>query len=159
MERADLEYVGFWPRVGAALIDSLLLGAVCLPVLHAIYGPAYWYDPRTTKGLADFLISWIFPAAAVILFWICRQATPGKIAISARIVDAATGNPPSTGQLIGRYFAYYVSVLPFCLGLIWVAFDRRKQGWHDKLAGTVVVRPRERSPNPVVFDNGSPESR
>lgn len=52
------------------------------------------------------------------------------------IVDVKTGNAASTGQLIGRYLAYYVSLLPFGLGFIWVAFDERKQGWHDKLAGT-----------------------
>jgi uncharacterized RDD family membrane protein YckC len=152
MERSDLEYVGFWLRVGAALIDTLLLGVICWPLLSAIYGPEYWAGSGFIKGPADFLVSWVFPAVAVILFWIYRQATPGKMAISARIVDAATGNPPSTGQMIGRYLAYYVSILPFCVGLIWVAFDSRKQGWHDKLAGTVVVRPRVRSPNSVIFD-------
>jgi uncharacterized RDD family membrane protein YckC len=79
----------------------------------------------------------------VVLFWMYRQATPGKMAISARIVDAQTGGRPSNAQLIGRYFAYYLSMLPFCLGFVWVAFDPRKQGWHDKLAGTVVVRARK----------------
>ena len=83
--------------------------------------------------------------------WIARQATPGKIAIGARIVDAATGDEPTRSQMIGRYFAYYVSTFPLCLGFIWVAFDRRKQGWHDKLAGTVVVRSRHRGPEPVKF--------
>jgi uncharacterized RDD family membrane protein YckC len=42
--------------------------------------------------------------------------------------------------LIGRFFAYFVSIFPACLGFLWIAFDRRKQGWHDKIAGTVVVR-------------------
>jgi len=78
--------------------------------------------------------------------------TPGKIAIGARIVDARTGAKPSTGQLIGRYFGYYVSTIPLFLGLIWVAFDSRKQGWHDKLAGTVVVRDKHRGPEPVRFE-------
>jgi uncharacterized RDD family membrane protein YckC len=62
--------------------------------------------------------------------------------IKARIVDADSAGPPSTGQLVGRYFAYYISIIPLCLGLFWVAFDARKQGWHDKLARTVVVRDR-----------------
>ena len=86
----------------------------------------------------------MLPAVAVILFWIYRQATPGKMAVSARIVDSRTGGRPSTGQLIGRYFAYYVSILPLMAGIIWVAFDARKQGWHDKLANTVVVRTKRR---------------
>ena len=41
---------------------------------------------------------------------------------------------------VGRYLAYFVSTIPLALGLIWVAFDKRKQEWHDKLAGTVVIR-------------------
>jgi uncharacterized RDD family membrane protein YckC len=55
-------------------------------------------------------------------------------------VDAKTGGKPSTGQFIGRYLCYYLSSLLLGLGFIWVAFDSRKQGWHDKLAGTLVVR-------------------
>jgi uncharacterized RDD family membrane protein YckC len=147
----DLEYVGFWPRVGAALIDSLLAAVICLPLVSWIYGSSYWTEPGIVKGPADFLISWILPALAIMLFWFYRQATPGKMAISARIVDARTGGKPGTGQLIGRYLGYYVSTIPLCLGFIWVAFDPRKQGWHDKLAGTVVVRPRARGPEAVKF--------
>lgn len=152
MERDDLEYVGFWPRVGAAIIDSLLIAAICWPLLTWFYGADYWTDTDFVKGPADFLLNWVFPAVAVVLFWVYRQATPGKMAIGARIVDARTGEPASTRQLIGRYLGYYVSIIPFCVGLIWVAFDPRKQGWHDKLAGTVVVRSRKRGPEAVRFD-------
>ena len=151
MEADDLEYVGFWLRVGASLIDTLLVGIICWPIVTWIYGSQYWSNDALVKGPADLLVTWILPAIAVVLFWVYRQATPGKIAISARIVDAETGAQPSTGQLIGRYLAYYVSVLPLMLGFIWVAFDDRKQGWHDKLAGTLVVRPRNRGPAPVRF--------
>ena len=84
----------------------------------------------------------MLPAVATILFWKARQATPGKMALSLKIVDAQTGQPMSTGQAIGRYFAYFVSAIGLMLGYLWVAFDRRKQGWHDKLAGTVVVHAR-----------------
>ena len=54
------------------------------------------------------------------------------------IVDTKSGSKPSTGQFIIRYIGYYVSMLPIFLGIIWVGIDKRKQGWHDKLAGTVV---------------------
>jgi len=155
LKSADLEYVGFWPRVGAALIDTLLIMVVTVPLVTAVYGKQYWISDSWIKGPADFLINWLLPAGAVLLFWIYRQATPGKIAIGARIVDAKTGQPPSTGQLIGRYLGYYVSMLPLCLGLMWVAFDARKQGWHDKLAGTVVVRPKHRGPVAVSFASDS----
>jgi len=152
LDADELEYVGFWPRVGAALIDTLLLMVICVPIVTSIYGWEYWSSDRFIQGPADFVINWVLPAIAVVLFWVYRQATPGKIAISARIVDATTGAPPSTGQLVGRYFGYYVSILPLMAGIVWVAFDPRKQGWHDKLAGTVVVRPRHRSPQPVRFE-------
>jgi uncharacterized RDD family membrane protein YckC len=147
----ELEYVGFWARVGASIIDSILICIIIWPVVTAVYGTDYWLDERFIKGPVDFLVSWVFPAVAVILFWIAKQATPGKMAISARIVDAETGEKPSTGQLAIRYFGYYVAMLPVFLGIIWVAFDRRKQGWHDKLAGTVVVRPKYRGPQAVTF--------
>jgi uncharacterized RDD family membrane protein YckC len=140
MATQELQYVGFWPRVGAALIDTLLLLVVCAPLVTWFYGWEYWSSESVIHGPADFLINWVLPAVAVVLFWVYRQATPGKIAISARIVDAETGAAPSTGQLIGRYLGYYVSILPLMAGIVWVAFDPRKQGWHDKLAGTVVVR-------------------
>jgi uncharacterized RDD family membrane protein YckC len=135
----QMEYVGFWKRVVAAVIDTIVVSLIIGPLLYAIYGPAYFSSDNMVHGPADLLISYVFPALFVIVFWRYKSATPGKMAISARIVDARTGQPPSTGQLIGRYFGYFVSSIPFCLGLIWVGIDRRKQGWHDKLANTVVI--------------------
>jgi uncharacterized RDD family membrane protein YckC len=151
MNNEELEYVGFWPRVGASIIDTLLVMVICMPLATWYYGADYWLTAALIRGPADFVINWILPAIAIVLFWVYRQATPGKMVISARIVDARTGGKATTGQLIGRYLGYYVSTIPLCLGLIWVAFDPRKQGWHDKLAGTVVVRGRVRGPQPVKF--------
>ncbi|MDT3706563.1 MAG: RDD family protein [Thiobacillus sp.] len=142
MQEKELKYAGFWIRTGAAIIDTILVLLVTIPLLVAIYGWAYFDAGQTgiVAGPADFLISWVLPAVAVIAFWIIKQATPGKMAVSTRIVDADSGNAASAGQLIGRYFAYFAACIPLGLGILWVAFDRRKQGWHDKLAGTVVVR-------------------
>ena len=139
------EYAGFWIRVLASVIDTLLMMLIVVPALVAIYGWDY-FDPEKTgfiAGPADLLLSYIAPAIAVIVFWAYRQATPGKMMLSLRIVDATTGSAPTTGQCIGRYLGYFVSAIPFGLGLVWVAFDKRKQGWHDKLAGTVVLRARK----------------
>lgn len=138
-----LEHVGFWKRLLAFLIDVLILVVVSVPLLLAIYGRAYLERARAEGGLAgfwDFVIRWVLPAIAVILFWRYRGATPGKMAISAKIVDAKTGGPASTGKLVRRYFAYLVSFpLTLGLGFIWIGIDRRKQGFHDKIAGTVVI--------------------
>ena len=152
MDNTELEYVGFWPRVWASTIDTVLALIVCIPLLTWIYGYGYWQADAFIQGPADLFINWILPAIAVVLFWVFRQATPGKMAISARIVDARTGGKPTTGQCVGRYLAYFISTIPLFLGLIWVGIDARKQGWHDKLAGTVVVRPKVRGgPEAVKF--------
>ena len=149
----DVEYAGFWIRVGAALIDTLLVVAVTFPLLVWIYGWSYFGEGTSfIAGPADFLISWVVPAIAVVAFWLTRQATPGKMALSLRVVDATTGNTLSIGQSIRRYLGYYVSTIPLLIGLIWVAFDSKKQGWHDKLAGTVVVRAKSRGAEPVKFE-------
>lgn len=155
MEHRELEYVGFWVRVVASLIDTVLLVMIVAPLLVVIYGRGYLeMTGGAVRGAPDLLLSWVLPAVAVIAFWVARQATPGKMLFRARIVDARTGGAPSAGQCIGRYLAYFVSSLPFCLGFIWVGIDRRKQGWHDKLAGTLVVRPRQGDTAPVVFAEG-----
>ncbi len=136
------EYAGFWIRLWASIIDSLLVAVIIGPAIWAIYGPEYFDMTGLVAGPADFLLSWVFPAVGVVAFWIVKSATPGKMATRIRIVDAATGGPPSTRQCIVRYVAYFASLLPFAAGFLWVAIDARKQGWHDKLAGTVVLRRR-----------------
>ena len=133
-------YAGFWIRLWATTIDVVLLLIVTWPLLLWIYGIDYFQSQSVIRGPMDFLISWVFPAIAVVIFWKYKSATPGKMVFSAKIVDAKTGEQPSTVQLIVRYFAYVVSMLPLMLGFLWIAFDRRKQAWHDKLAGTVVIR-------------------
>lgn len=150
---AELEYVGFWARTGASLIDSFLQLLLLVPLLSLVYGRSYWLDAQASvvRGPADFLIGWVLPAVVVLLFWMFKQATPGKMAVGALIVDARSGEPASTGQLIGRYLGYFISLLVFGLGFVWVAFDSRKQGWHDKLAGTVVVRRKGGRAEPVQF--------
>lgn len=120
-----MEYVGFWRRVLASI--------------------TYLSSDNFIEGPIDFLVSCVLPTVATILFWIWKQATPGKMGISAKIVDAKTGNEPSLGQYIVRYLSYFVSLLPLCLGFLWVAFDSKKQGWHDKIAGTVVIGPKKKT--------------
>lgn len=155
MDSNDLEYVGFWPRVGAALIDSLVLLVLLIPALYLVYGGDYFLDEGLIKGPADVLISWVLPAVAYIWLWHKLRATPGKMLVGAEVVDATTGETISLKQAVIRYLGYFLSTAPLCLGLIWVAFDTRKQGWHDKIAGTVVVRRKGGRTQPVQF-KGSP---
>lgn len=134
------EYVGFWKRVLAFIVDSVIVAIVLLAIAIAVYGRRYMELSQGGKTLVfDVVMQVVLPAVAAILFWRYRGATPGKMLVSAKIVDADTHGAPSTGKLIGRYFAYLVSIVPLLLGFLWIAFDKRKQGWHDKLAGTVVI--------------------
>ena len=149
MRTDDLEYVGFWIRVVASLIDSLLALLVIAPIGYLVFGSRYFSGSGTFKGPSDLLISIALPASLTILFWFARQATPGKMMFSSRIVDADTGDVPSSGQWLLRYLGYFVSMLGLGLGFIWVGIDKRKQGWHDKIARTVVVRPKSRTVDPL----------
>ncbi|MXW15108.1 MAG: RDD family protein [Rhodothermaceae bacterium] len=148
----DLKYVGFWPRVGAELVDVLIYAAIAMPLLTYFYGLSYWTADDIIHGPMDVLLSYVVPPVATIWFWVAKQATPGKMVIRAKIVDARTGMVPTTGQHIGRYFAYILSTIPLFLGFIWIAIDARKQGWHDKLAGTVVVSPLDVERKTVDWD-------
>jgi uncharacterized RDD family membrane protein YckC len=140
---SEPEYGGFWIRVGASIIDTVLVLAITWPLLRLVYGPQYWENDVFSLGPLDTLISYVLPALAVIVFWIHKSATPGKMLLGLTIVDAKTGKVPSRAQFIGRYFAYYASMIPFFMGFIWVGIDKRKQGFHDKLAGTFVIRKRK----------------
>jgi uncharacterized RDD family membrane protein YckC len=152
----NAEYAGFWIRVGASIIDSILLMMITYPLLYAVYGWVgldYGVAMQTT-GFVSILVTWILPVAAVIWFWVAKQATPGKMLLSLRVVDAKTGGSLSVGQSIARYLGYFVSSIPLGLGLIWVGIDSKKQGWHDKIAGTVVVRSKQRGTEAVRFPQG-----
>ena len=142
----DVGYAGFWIRFLASVIDSILTFAIIGPILYWLYGKGYFLKAMGLSeadsffpGPADALLNYVLPAIAVVLFWIARQATPGKMALSTKIVDADTFGPLTKGQAIGRYLGYYVSIFGLFIGFLWIAFDPRKQGWHDKLARTVVI--------------------
>ena len=83
------------------------------------------------------------------------------MATQLRLVDEKTGLSISTGQAVGRYFATILSMVIFGLGYLWIVFDRRNQSWHDKLAGTVVIRNRhtERVIFNVSKDNDEEEEK
>jgi uncharacterized RDD family membrane protein YckC len=55
-------------------------------------------------------------------------------------VVSTDGSPITIGKAVLRYIGYIVSSLIFCLGFLWVIWDADKQGWHDKIAGTYVVK-------------------
>jgi uncharacterized RDD family membrane protein YckC len=139
-----VEYVGFWRRVLASMIDTILITAVTFPIMIRIYGLRHvgLSDFSLVRGPIDFLVSYVLPAILIIGFWHFKLATPGKMVISAVIVDARSYGKPSTSQLVARYAGYFLSTIFLFVGFMWIGIDRRKQGWHDKIARTVVISTR-----------------
>jgi uncharacterized RDD family membrane protein YckC len=136
---SQVVYAGFWIRTAATMIDSILLSLVTAPVLLLLYRP-----DRVQGDTTDLLLSSVLSALLVILFWRWKQGTPGKLMFRLRIVDARTGGEPSLRQWCLRYLGYFISSVPLLLGFFWVAWDPRHQGWHDRIAGTVVIHPSRR---------------
>ncbi len=130
-----VRYVGFWMRLLAGLVDLVLVLFIVTPVAVMLFGEG-WTDAR---GLVGFIINWVPLGAAIIAFWMKKGATPGKMLIRAVVVDAQTHASIDIWQGITRYLGYFVSTIPALAGMVCVGVDARKQGWHDKMARTVVI--------------------
>ena len=136
---SENQYAGFWQRTLATIIDSIWLYGIIYTILWFLVGPEI-FSPDTSYTMTQFTFEWVVPLIVVMAFWLIKSATPGKMIFRMKIVDAETFQPVSPARLLLRYFAYFVSTLPLCLGFLWVAWDKKKQGWHDKIARTVIVR-------------------
>jgi len=132
-------YGGFWSRVLASIMDSIWMMIFTSALLWLIWGASQWQTEQS-GGLGGFLLSYGLPFALTLTFWVVKGATPGKMIMGLIIVDARTLERASTTRLLVRYLSYFISMLPLFLGIFWVAFDKRKQGWHDKIAGTLVIK-------------------
>lgn len=142
----QIEYAGFWRRLSATIIDTVLLSIVLTPWLYLIHGSEY-FQALSTRDLAligqfdwrDTLVNQVIPSLLAIFFWIKYLGTPGKLLFDCNVVDARTGQRIRFWQGVIRSLGYAISSLPLGLGFLWILWDRRKQGWHDKMAGTVVI--------------------
>jgi uncharacterized RDD family membrane protein YckC len=135
--------VGFNRRFLAAVIDGLLIGVMTFVLTVAIGMLAIFttsFDPNNASPfdrliiLGGLIVSIVYYVSA----WAKSGQTLGKSVTGMKIVGR-DGAPPSWGQALLRYVGYIISGLVFSLGFIWVAFDSKRQGWHDKIAGTYVV--------------------
>lgn len=122
---AALPYAGFWMRVGAYLIDVLVL---FVPILILAFLPFI--------GIVLNIVGiWLYFALQESSE---RQATIGKRAMNIYVTDLQ-GRRLSFGQATGRHFSKIISSI-LAIGYIMVAFTEKKQGLHDMIAGTLVVR-------------------
>jgi len=122
------DYAGFWVRVFASIIDTVLMLLLIVPLLIAIYGDLYLTaEQGVFLGVWDFILNFIVPAAIVILFWVYKSATPGKLWLKLKIIDQKSGLAPTVKQSIMRYLGYFLASLPLLLGIFWVAFDKKNR--------------------------------
>ncbi|MDJ0834117.1 MAG: RDD family protein [Gammaproteobacteria bacterium] len=140
----QIEYAGFWRRLLGFSLDTLMVSVLTSAITLTLFGPAYLMQAEQGSGLltSDWRVTaleQLLPAIWAVGFWLLFMATPGKLLMDCQIVDAKSHGRARSSQLIIRYLAYILSALPLGLGFLWILFDRRKQGWHDKLAGTVVM--------------------
>ena len=135
----NTHYAGFWIRLAASLIDTVIFIIVLIVPLTILFGVDFSEADASKPGVLVNLLQYVATIVITVWFWVKYLGTPGKMLLKLEVVDADTGQALSTPRAIGRYFGYYISAIPLMLGFIWVAFDRKKQGFHDKLAGTVVI--------------------
>ncbi len=145
-------YGGFWIRFVAVFIDGIIVSIptiIIAVILGVIIGIAVGVSgngisqtttaaSNTAGGLGE-LAGLVISVTYFIYFW-GRGSTLGMRLFHLRVADATTGAPIGYGRAALRYLGYILSVIVCYIGLIWAAFDSRKQGWHDKIAGTVVLQ-------------------
>ena len=140
----QFEYAGFIRRALAFIVDTTLLKLVTITLAFGLFGAEYLQLSQQSplKSLLDWrtlTFEHALPAIWIIACWWVWLATPGKLLFDCQVVDAQTKTRASPVQLIVRYLAYILSAIPFGLGFLWIVFDKNNQGWHDKLAKTLVI--------------------
>jgi uncharacterized RDD family membrane protein YckC len=142
-------YAGFWVRVVAYIIDIIPLAIIAVLVAIATGQPFLDTDPAAPiYGWADLFNLIIGIAYFVGFESSAYQATPGKMALGLIVVDT-DGRRISPLRSLGRYFAKIPSAMILLIGFIMVAFTDRKQGLHDYIASTLVLKGK---PGEVGFD-------
>jgi uncharacterized RDD family membrane protein YckC len=119
-------YGGFWIRFAAYMIDVLTIG-IPVAVLTAM-------DPSLIV-----LACIVLPVYFVVL-WATTGRTFGMVLCGLRVVRGTDGGRVGLRRAMLRLAGFLLAAIPLDIGLVWTAFDERKRGWHDMVAGTVVIR-------------------
>ncbi len=145
---SGLQYAGFWIRFASYIIDVLpiaIIGGVLNVSLGAGFrcgtGANNVYQCSGGTGSVGTWLGLLVLGVYWVLTWSLLGASLGQKALGMRVVNASNGERIDIGRALLRYVGFLISAIPFGVGLIWAGFDPRKQGWHDKIAGTYVVRP------------------
>lgn len=105
---------------------------------------ALWKVMSEQSFIERFFVENILQVAFIALYiipcWFRYSTTPGKMLFRLQILDEKTGERMSDRQAVKRFLGYFLSALPLTLGFVWIVFDKRRRGFHDMFAGTIVVR-------------------
>jgi uncharacterized RDD family membrane protein YckC len=136
-----LEYAGFWIRLGATLIDLVILLLVIFPV-YISFSPNHsvsFTNISLTSIVIFCVLGLMIKIAYFVVFWVWKGQTPGKMALGIKVIRTKNNQLDWTHSFL-RYAGYVVCALTVFLGFILIAFDSHKQGLHDRIADTYVVK-------------------
>ncbi|KKQ92103.1 MAG: RDD domain containing protein [Microgenomates group bacterium GW2011_GWC1_39_7b] len=140
-------YAGFWARLGASVLDGLIIGVVSF-VINLVMGivttVAGGGSASSVVAVVSMVVSLIFFVLELVYFIYfigAKGQTLGKMALKIKVVRAGTNEAPGylkafLREVVGKFISSFV----FLLGFLWMLWDKNKQTWHDKIAGTVVVK-------------------
>lgn len=131
-----IEFASPGARLVAYIVDVLIQFALFIGVIAIAAILAVVFPPLFLLGFLAWFVIGIgyFP-----YFWAKSGQTPGMKLMQIKVVRDADGGPVSAGQAILRLIGYWVSGFVFYVGYIWIFIDKRKRGWHDLIAGTIVI--------------------
>ncbi len=138
-------YGGFWRRFFALIIDSIILTIIFFLILFLIIGPDNFLTellkeeegPKVSFAQFIFIfIIWLYYVSLTVIY----GGTIGKLILGLRVVDQNYQKISWGRAILREIIGKFISGLVFSLGYLWVIFDSKKQAWHDKIAGTYVVK-------------------
>jgi len=136
-----VRYAGFWSRLVAFVIDGIVLNIAYI-VLGFIVGFTYGLLFETEEGaevlgwIISILTSWLYYA---LMESSSAQATLGKMALGVRVTNL-DGKRISFGKATVRYLGRFLSAITLGIGYLMIVFTEKKQGLHDMIAGTLVLK-------------------
>lgn len=161
MDNPNIIYAGFWRRFGAQMVDGILVLVIIAAASAMLLGTTGFEPEALANPQANPIPMWftvlqfVVPILLISYFWKKFRATPGKMLFRCEVVDVNTHEAISLGKGVLRNLAYYVSMIPLFLGYFWVIWDPKKQGFHDKIAKTVVL---VKHPSPYSKNDESQKS-
>jgi uncharacterized RDD family membrane protein YckC len=139
----EIPVVGFGRRLAAALIDGLIILFATFVISLGIilflgYLNTYSRNEPAPVSTVVMICGVIFSLIYYVGFWSKSGQTFAKSVLGITVVGS-DGKPLSFGKAILRYFGYIISAIPLSLGFLWITFDKRRQGWHDKIASSFAI--------------------